>query len=116
VRWAGDAGSVKWATFRSVVLPLLGPSQTLFLVVWSTINALQLFDEIYVTTVWGWHRQDPVSARRGSASSEPSDSLGEAQTAAHTRVAAALVGLGARVRIAAYTRSSTADQRTVTGP
>jgi multiple sugar transport system permease protein len=45
-------GAGKWATFRSVVLPLLGPA-TLFLVVWSTINALQLFDEIYVTTRGG---------------------------------------------------------------
>ena len=34
------------------MLPLLGPA-TLFLVVWSTINALQLFDEIYVTTRGG---------------------------------------------------------------
>jgi len=45
-------GASKWATFRSVVLPLLSPA-TLFLVVWSTINALQLFDEIYVTTHGG---------------------------------------------------------------
>ena len=35
-----------------MTLPLLGPA-TLFLVVWSTINALQLFDEIYVTTRGG---------------------------------------------------------------
>ncbi len=45
-------GASKWTTFRSVVVPLLGPA-TLFLVVWSTINALQLFDEIYVTTRGG---------------------------------------------------------------
>jgi multiple sugar transport system permease protein len=45
-------GASRWATFRSVVFPLLGPA-TLFLVVWSTINALQLFDEIYVTTRGG---------------------------------------------------------------
>jgi multiple sugar transport system permease protein len=45
-------GASKWATFRSIVLPLLGPA-TLFIVVWSTINALQLFDEIYVTTRGG---------------------------------------------------------------
>jgi multiple sugar transport system permease protein len=45
-------GASKWATFRSVVLPLLSPA-TLFLVVWSTINAMQLFDEIYVTTRGG---------------------------------------------------------------
>ena len=47
----------RWATFRSVVLPLLAPA-TLFLVVWSTINALQLFDEIYVTTRGGPARRD----------------------------------------------------------
>ena len=45
-------GASRWSTFRSIVLPLLGPA-TLFLVVWSTINALQLFDEIYVTTRGG---------------------------------------------------------------
>jgi multiple sugar transport system permease protein len=45
-------GASRWSTFRSVVVPLLGPA-TLFLVVWSTINALQLFDEIYVTTRGG---------------------------------------------------------------
>jgi multiple sugar transport system permease protein len=45
-------GASRWRTFRSVVFPLLGPA-TLFLVVWSTINALQLFDEIYVTTRGG---------------------------------------------------------------
>ena len=35
-----------------MIWPLLGPA-TLFLVVWSTINALQVFDEIYVTTHGG---------------------------------------------------------------
>lgn len=45
-------GAGRWRTFRSVVVPLLGPA-TLFLVVWSTINALQLFDEVYVTTRGG---------------------------------------------------------------
>ncbi len=45
-------GASRWSAFRSVVVPLLGPA-TLFLVVWSTINALQLFDEIYVTTRGG---------------------------------------------------------------
>ena len=34
------------------MLPFLRPA-TLFLVVWSTISALQLFDEIYVTTRGG---------------------------------------------------------------
>ena len=45
-------GASRWGAFRTIVLPLLGPA-TLFLVVWSTINALQLFDEIYVTTRGG---------------------------------------------------------------
>jgi multiple sugar transport system permease protein len=45
-------GASRWSAFRTVVVPLLGPA-TLFLVVWSTINALQLFDEIYVTTRGG---------------------------------------------------------------
>ena len=44
---AGAAG-----IFRNVTLPLLGPV-TLFLVVWSTINAIQLFDEVYLTTSGG---------------------------------------------------------------
>ena len=39
-------------TFRRIVWPLLGPA-TLFLVVWSSINALQVFDEIYVSTRGG---------------------------------------------------------------
>ena len=41
-----------FGAFRRVVVPLLGPA-TLFLVVWSTINALQLFDEIYFLTKGG---------------------------------------------------------------
>jgi multiple sugar transport system permease protein len=45
-------GAGRWATFRCVILPLLSPA-TLFLIVWSTINALQVFDEIYVTTRGG---------------------------------------------------------------
>jgi multiple sugar transport system permease protein len=45
-------GASRFSAFRSIVVPLLGPA-TLFLVVWSTINALQLFDEIYVTTRGG---------------------------------------------------------------
>jgi multiple sugar transport system permease protein len=45
-------GAGRWATFRCVTLPLLSPA-TLFLIVWSTINALQVFDEIYVTTRGG---------------------------------------------------------------
>jgi multiple sugar transport system permease protein len=45
-------GAGRWATFHRVTLPLLSPA-TLFLIVWSTINALQVFDEIYVTTRGG---------------------------------------------------------------
>jgi len=45
-------GASRWGTFRNVTLPLLGPA-TFFLVVWLTINALQLFDEIYLTTKGG---------------------------------------------------------------
>ena len=35
-----------------MTLPLLGPA-TLLLVVWSTISAVQLFDEVYFTTRGG---------------------------------------------------------------
>jgi multiple sugar transport system permease protein len=52
-------GAGRWARFRHVVLPLLSPA-TLFLVVWSTINALQVFDEIYVTTMGGPLRSTTV--------------------------------------------------------
>ena len=45
-------GASRWGTFRNVTLPLLGPA-TFFLVVWLTINALHLFDEIYLTTKGG---------------------------------------------------------------
>jgi multiple sugar transport system permease protein len=45
-------GAGRWSIFRNVVFPLLSPT-TLFLIVWSTINALQVFDEIYVTTHGG---------------------------------------------------------------
>ncbi|MFG1933402.1 carbohydrate ABC transporter permease [Mycobacterium sp. NPDC048908] len=38
--------------FRTITVPLLGPAN-LFLVVWLTINALQLFDEVYATTRGG---------------------------------------------------------------
>ena len=37
-------GARSWSIFRNVTLPLLGPA-TLFLVVFSSINALQVFDE-----------------------------------------------------------------------
>jgi multiple sugar transport system permease protein len=45
-------GARPFTAFRKVVVPLLGPT-TLFLVVWSTINALQLFDEVYFLTKGG---------------------------------------------------------------
>jgi multiple sugar transport system permease protein len=45
-------GATPFGAFRRVVVPLLGPA-SLFLVVWSTINALQLFDEIYFLTKGG---------------------------------------------------------------
>jgi len=45
-------GANTWGIFRNVTLPLLGPV-TLFLVVWSSINALQLFDEVYLATNGG---------------------------------------------------------------
>jgi multiple sugar transport system permease protein len=45
-------GSGPWGIFRSITLPLLGPV-TLFLIVWSSINALQLFDEVYLATNGG---------------------------------------------------------------
>jgi len=45
-------GSSKWGQFRSVTVPMLGPA-TLFLVVWSSINALQLFDEVFFLTRGG---------------------------------------------------------------
>jgi len=45
-------GCSRWRAFWRVEVPLLAPT-TLFLVIWLTINALQLFDEIYVTTKGG---------------------------------------------------------------
>jgi multiple sugar transport system permease protein len=44
--------SSQWSIFRRITWPLLSPA-TLFLVVWLTINALQLFDEVYLTTRGG---------------------------------------------------------------
>lgn len=38
--------------FRTITVPLLGPAN-LFLLVWLTLNALQLFDEVYATTRGG---------------------------------------------------------------
>ena len=45
-------GAGPWQAFRRITLPLLSPA-TLFLAVWLTINALQLFDEVYLTTRGG---------------------------------------------------------------
>ena len=45
-------GAGPWTTFRRVTLPLLSPA-SLFLAVWLTINALQLFDEVYLSTRGG---------------------------------------------------------------
>ncbi len=45
-------GATPWRTFRRVTLPLLSPA-SLFLAVWLTINALQLFDEVYLSTPGG---------------------------------------------------------------
>jgi multiple sugar transport system permease protein len=45
-------GAGPWQTFRRVTLPLLSPA-SLFLAVWLTINALQLFDEVYQSTQGG---------------------------------------------------------------
>src|SRR6202044_2011857 len=45
-------GAGPWRRFRTVTLPLLSPA-SLFLAVWLTINALQLFDEVYLSTQGG---------------------------------------------------------------
>jgi multiple sugar transport system permease protein len=45
-------GAGPWPTFRKITLPLLSPA-SLFLAVWLTINALQLFDEVYLSTQGG---------------------------------------------------------------
>jgi multiple sugar transport system permease protein len=45
-------GAGAWLAFRRVTLPLLSPA-SLFLAVWLTINALQLFDEVYLSTQGG---------------------------------------------------------------
>lgn len=45
-------GASRFARFRTITLPLLSPA-SLFLAVWLSINALQLFDEVYLTTRGG---------------------------------------------------------------
>jgi multiple sugar transport system permease protein len=52
VEAAAIDGAGRWGTFRKVTLPLLSPA-SLFLAVWLTINALQLFDEVYLSTQGG---------------------------------------------------------------
>jgi len=45
-------GAAAWPKFRRITVPLLSPA-SLFLAVWLTINALQLFDEVYLSTQGG---------------------------------------------------------------
>jgi multiple sugar transport system permease protein len=45
-------GAGRWSSFWRVTWPMLGPA-TLLLVVWSTISALQLFDEVFFVTKGG---------------------------------------------------------------
>jgi len=45
-------GAKPFAVFRTITFPLLSPA-SLFLAVWLSINALQLFDEVYLTTRGG---------------------------------------------------------------
>ncbi|HEX9623010.1 MAG TPA: sugar ABC transporter permease [Streptosporangiaceae bacterium] len=45
-------GAGRWTSFWRITMPLLSPA-SLFLAVWLTINALQLFDEVYLSTQGG---------------------------------------------------------------
>jgi multiple sugar transport system permease protein len=45
-------GAKRFTVFRTITFPLVSPA-SLFLVVWLSINALQLFDEVYLTTRGG---------------------------------------------------------------
>jgi multiple sugar transport system permease protein len=45
-------GAGHWTAFRRVTLPLLSPA-SFFLAIWLTINAMQLFDEVYLSTRGG---------------------------------------------------------------
>jgi multiple sugar transport system permease protein len=45
-------GAGHWTAFRRVTLPLLSPA-SFFLAIWLTINAMQLFDEVYLSTAGG---------------------------------------------------------------
>ena len=52
VEAASIDGASRWSIFWRVTWPMLGPA-TLLLVVWSTISALQLFDEVFFVTHGG---------------------------------------------------------------
>ena len=52
VEAAAIDGASRWTSFWRVTWPMLGPA-TLLLVVWSTISALQLFDEVFFVTHGG---------------------------------------------------------------
>jgi len=52
-------GASRLTRFRTITVPLLGPAN-LFLLVWLSINALQLFDEVYLTTRGGPLRSTSV--------------------------------------------------------
>lgn len=52
VEAAAIDGAGWWRTFWRVTWPMLGPA-TLLLVVWSTISAIQLFDEVFFVTKGG---------------------------------------------------------------
>ena len=45
-------GAGHWTAFRRVTLPLLSPA-SFFLAIWLTINSMQLFDEVYLSTQGG---------------------------------------------------------------
>ena len=45
-------GASRWTIFRRITWPLLSPA-SLFLLIWLTINSLQLFDEVYLSTQGG---------------------------------------------------------------
>ncbi len=52
-------GAKRFTAFRTITLPLLSPA-SLFLGIWLSINALQLFDEVYLSTHGGPLRSTTV--------------------------------------------------------